>query len=110
MSAPPVSWPAAARNVIVTGGSRGLGFGMACQLAAAINKVRDQGTGSLHFRPFDLNEIAALPGLVKELRGKFGALHSLINNAGIGTSGMLAITPDRLIEQMPRLNVLPPSI
>ena len=80
------------RNVLVTGGSRGLGLGIATRLAmagdqviavarresdalaAAIREVSDHGTGKLHFRPFDLNDVAALPGLVKELRLQYGAL------------------------------------
>jgi 3-oxoacyl-[acyl-carrier protein] reductase len=122
----PANWPAYVRNVVVTGGSRGLGLGIARQLAmtgyqviavarresdqlaSAMHEVRDQGAGSLHFLAFDLNEIAALPGLVKQLRSKFGSLHALVNNAALGTSGVLAITPDRLIDQLLRLNVLSP--
>jgi len=114
------------RNVIVTGGSRGLGLGIARQLAmagyqviavarkatdpltVAMEEARSQGAGSIHFKQFDLNEVSALPGLVKELRGEFGKLHALVNNAALGTSGVLAITPDRLIEQLLRLNVTSP--
>ena len=76
----PASWPAFVRNVVVTGGSRGIGLGIATRLAmagdqviavarrdsdnspAAIREVDDHGTGKLHFRAFDLNDIAALPG------------------------------------------------
>ena len=47
-------------------------------LAAAIREVSDHGTGKLHFRPFDLNDVAALPGLVKELRLQYGALNALV--------------------------------
>jgi 3-oxoacyl-[acyl-carrier protein] reductase len=114
------------RNVLVTGGSRGLGLGIATRLAmagdqviavarrnsesmaAAICEVDGQGTGKLHFQAFDLNDIAALPGLVKELRGRFGALNALVNNAGIGTSGVLAIMPDKMTGQLLRLNVQSP--
>jgi 3-oxoacyl-[acyl-carrier protein] reductase len=114
------------RNVLVTGGSRGLGLGIATRLAmagdqvitvarrdseplaAAIREVDGHGTGKLHFRAFDLNDIAALPGLVKQLRGQFGALNALVNNAGIGTSGVLAIMPDPMTEQLLRLNVQSP--
>jgi 3-oxoacyl-[acyl-carrier protein] reductase len=77
-------------------------------LAAAIREVNEHGSGKLHFRPFDLNDIAALPGLVKELRSQFGALNALVNNAGIGTSGVLAIMPDSMTEQLLRLNVQSP--
>jgi 3-oxoacyl-[acyl-carrier protein] reductase len=77
-------------------------------LAAAMREVDERGTGKLHFRAFDLHDIAGLPGLVKELRGQFGALNALVNNAGIGTSGVLAIMPDAMTEQLLRLNVQSP--
>lgn len=77
-------------------------------LASAIREVNDCGAGKLHFRAFDLNEITGLAGLVKELRGRFGALNALVNNAGIGTSGVLAIMPDPMTEQLLRLNVQSP--
>jgi 3-oxoacyl-[acyl-carrier protein] reductase len=64
--------------------------------------------GSLHFVPFDLTDIAGLAGLVRSLRAEFGAFHGLVNNAGIGTSGLLATMPVARIEQLIRLNVLSP--
>ena len=45
---------------------------------------------------------------MKALRGKFGGLYGLVNNAGIGTSGVLATMPDAAIERLLRLNVLSP--
>lgn len=114
------------RNVIVTGGSRGLGLGIVTQLALAgdqviavarrdsellndaMRAVDDRGSGKLHFHPCDLSEIAALPGLVKALRKRFGPINALVNNAGIGTSGVLAIMPDPMTEQLLRLNVQSP--
>ena len=77
-------------------------------LTAAIHEVDERGNGKLHFRAFDLNDIAGLPGFVKDLRRQFGALNALVNNAGIGTSGVLAIMPDRMTEQLLRLNVQSP--
>ncbi len=114
------------RNVIVTGGSRGLGLGITRQLAAtgyqvlaiarkesddlvaAMDEAQRHGKGSIRFRSFDLADVEALPSLVKALRTQFGKLHGLVNNAALGTSGVLAITPDGLIEQLLRLNVTSP--
>jgi 3-oxoacyl-[acyl-carrier protein] reductase len=114
------------RNVIVTGGSRGLGLGIARALAhsgyqviaiarresdefvAARDHIAGQAQGALHFRPFDLADVAGIAGLVKGLRGEFGTLYGLVNNAGLGTGGILANMPGGEIERMTRLNVVSP--
>jgi 3-oxoacyl-[acyl-carrier protein] reductase len=110
----------------VTGGSRGLGFGIATTLAAsgfrviaiarkstdqlqsAIQQTSGRGGGELYFRPFDLAEVAAIAGLVKTLRGEFGPLYGLVNNAALGDSGILGNMPDSVIERLVRLNVVSP--
>lgn len=114
------------RNVIVTGGSRGLGLEIASRLAAsgygvttvartessalsaAIQKARDEKHGTLRFRAFDLSNIAAIPQLVKNLRKDCGPIYGLINNAGLGTPGMLANMREEQMEALLRLNVLAP--
>jgi len=106
----------------VTGGSRGLGLGIARRLVAdgyqVVVLARQAGDqleaamaehgGALRFMPADLADIAALPALAKQLRQEFGAFAGLVNNAGIGTSGLLATMPDAQIEKLVRLNVLSP--
>ena len=114
------------KNVIVTGGSRGLGLGIARKLAAAGYRViaiarseseqltcamREQksgGLGSVAFKAFDLENFSSIRALVKELRKEFGAIHGLVNNAGLGTSGILATMHDSQIERLVRLNTLSP--
>ena len=116
------------RNVIVTGGSRGLGLGIVRRLARsgfrpiAIARQESQeftaskreadasGSGPLEFIPFDLTEIEKIPNLVTVLREKFGAIYGLVNNAGMSAHGVLALTPDAQIEQVVRLNTLSPMV
>src|ERR1700728_3312036 len=115
-------------NVLVTGGSRGIGLAIARRIAAAgynviavarsesdalretIRDVVKQGTGGLHFRAFDLSETDAIPAFVKGLRDEFGAIYGLVNNAGLGTEGLLATMHNSEIEALLRLNVLSPII
>jgi 3-oxoacyl-[acyl-carrier protein] reductase len=69
-----------------------------------------QGSGVLHFKPFDLSEIDAIPIFVKALRDEFGAIYGLVNNAGIGTEGLLATMHNTEIEALVRLNVTSPIV
>jgi 3-oxoacyl-[acyl-carrier protein] reductase len=114
------------RNVIVTGGSRGLGFGIAQRLVTqgyrviAIARSESQEMlqwrsrcaperqDALRFQPFDLAEIDKMPSLVAQLRKEHGAIYGLVNNAGISYEGALAMMPASQIEQLIRVNVLSP--
>jgi 3-oxoacyl-[acyl-carrier protein] reductase len=115
-------------NVVVTGGSRGIGLAISSRLAAAgynviavarreSDELRDaiqgavrQGAGGLHFNAFDLSEIDAIPAFVKALRDQFGAIYGLVNNAGIGTEGLLATMHNTDIEALLRLNITSPIV
>lgn len=111
------------RNVIVTGGSRGLGLATCMGLAAngyraiAVARqesaelaaaMRSAGPGEIRFAPFDLGRIEDMPQFVKDLRKTHGPAYGLVNNAGIGTEGLLAVMPLAQIEQLIRLNTLSP--
>jgi 3-oxoacyl-[acyl-carrier protein] reductase len=96
------------RNVIVTGGSRGLGLGVArkltsagycviavarkenSELIAAIQEAELANPGSFHFVPFDLTAIEEIPNLIRTIRKNFGAIYALVNNAGMSFDGSLA--------------------
>jgi 3-oxoacyl-[acyl-carrier protein] reductase len=108
----------------VTGASRGIGLSIARRLAAAgynvIALARTQGEAltqamaaapdRLHFVPFDLAEIDAIPELARELKTRFGPLYGLVNNAGVGVEGLLANTHNSQIETAIRINVTAPIV
>jgi 3-oxoacyl-[acyl-carrier protein] reductase len=116
------------RNVIVTGGSRGLGLGivrrltgegyrviavarhMNDQLASTMERAEQSVPGSLHFVPFDLGDVQDIPRLVKTLRKDRGPIYGLVNNAAVGFDGVLALMHNSRIEQLVRVNTLSPIV
>jgi 3-oxoacyl-[acyl-carrier protein] reductase len=116
------------RNVIVTGGSRGLGLGIVrsltqagyraiaiarketTDLTSAIQEAERNNPGSLHFAPFDLTEIEKIPKLISTLRKDLGPIYGLVNNAAVGFDGVLALMNNSQIEQLVRLNTISPIV
>ena len=105
-------------NVVVTGASRGLGAAIAARLADdgfhVIAISRKIGSTEPKKRiasiAFDLADTAAIPEFVRDLRHRFGSIYGLVNNAGLGTEGLLANMADAEIEALIRVNTLSPIV
>jgi 3-oxoacyl-[acyl-carrier protein] reductase len=121
--------PAARASVIVTGASRGVGLATTRRLArsgfrviavarsenAELAAAREalatiSGAGEIVFRPFDLLWVEDIASFVRDLRTEFGVPFGLVNNAALGTDGLLANMHLSQIEALVRLNTLSPIV
>lgn len=112
------------RNVLVSGGSKGLGLAIATRLASSGYRVialaRSQTdelrtamsahADALVFHACDLTDTAGIGAMVGELRRRVGPLYGLVNNAGLGTAGVLSMMRDPDIEALVRLNTVAPLL
>lgn len=107
---------------VITGTSGGLGQGVARRLAndgytvvgisrrtvepADLGLTADQ----YHHIAFDLGEIDGISELVSSLVKTHGTPYALINNAAIGTDGLLPTMHNSDIERLMRVNVTSPIV
>lgn len=113
------------KTVLVTGVSRGLGLAIVDRLAREksyrvigasrsltpeFEAVAAKAEGRVEFRKFDVGDLDAIPGLIGDITKEHGALWGLVNNAGIGTDGVLATMHKTDIEEVLRVNLTAPVI
>src|ERR1700677_779757 len=83
---------------------------LSTELTAAAAKATREGRGAIEFRACDLSDLEALAPLVRAVRADFGALYGLVNNAGLGTSGILSNMRDAEIQRLIQLNTVSPIV
>ena len=112
------------KTIVISGGTRGLGLATALQaveegykviavgrsLSTELNEIIQNNPDVLYFEKFDLNEVEKIHSFAKSLAKKYGRLWGLVNNAALGTDGVLATLHERDITQLIRVNVEAPIL
>ena len=103
------------RAVLVTGGTKGLGLGLATAFRAAGADVLVCARSESHalpegitFIPADLRDAAAATGVVEAAVGRFGKLDVVVNNAGGSPESEAATVSPRFVDKVVALNLLAP--
>jgi 3-oxoacyl-[acyl-carrier protein] reductase len=113
------------RNVLISGGTRGVGLAIGKKLVADGYRVFALGrkespdlsaaiaaspAGAMNFVPFDLANIDVIPDLVREMKVAHGPLYGLVNNAALGTDGLLSNMHNSDIKKLVKLNTVSPIV
>jgi 3-oxoacyl-[acyl-carrier protein] reductase len=110
------------KTILVTGVSRGLGLAIAERLVADGYRVvglgrslsndyralMDSAPGQVQFESFDITEIRAIPERARLLIHDHKPIFGLVNNAGIGLSGVLGTMHQSDIDRVLTTNLTGP--
>ena len=116
------SWNVDVRNVLVSGATRGLGLaitrglveggyrvcGASRKRSDAFDALAEAFPGQLMHIAADLGDTRRLRDVVVEAKSLGGPIYGLVNNAGLGTDGLLSNMHASQIEALITLNVTAP--
>ena len=107
--------------IIVSGSSRGIGFaiskrlvkdgyhvlGISREISPNFEELTSENNlkGKAEFYNFDLNNINDISKMANKIIKKYGEVFGLVNNAGIGLTGILATMHDTEISKVLRINL-----
>lgn len=114
----------AKRHVIVSGGSKGLGYALCEDLLQhgfqvstfsrsktdAIEQLEQKYLADFYYEALDGKDSGALTRFIQQVGQKFGHFYALINNAAVVQEGVLATLPEVEIEKMLDINLLGPLL
>ena len=103
------------KSAIVTGGSKGIGFGIATALAEAgagialvarnqgdleraQSTLRDLSSETVEIYPFDMSIVEDIPALFTQISTEMNGIDILVNNAGAAAGGVLETLSDQAWE------------
>ncbi len=107
------------KTILITGASRGLGLSIATHCAKAgyrvigaartsteaFDTLEKRFSGSVFFKPLDLEKTDGLHTWAYELEKDYGQLYGLVNNAAIAHDGVLATMHESEIVKTVAINV-----
>jgi gluconate 5-dehydrogenase len=109
------------RLALVTGSSAGIGYALAAALASAgarvvlngrnRDKLREAATSlrnqgyRIEEMPFDVTAPAQISEAIERIESEIGAIHILVNNAGMQRRGPLEDYPEEAWRELMRVNV-----
>jgi 3-oxoacyl-[acyl-carrier protein] reductase len=122
ISVPQANWTEKVHNILITGGSRGVGLDIARAVVKQGNRaiivarrqtiewkdLASANPGKADFENFDLENIEEIDSFVKAVRRKHGAISALVNNAAMGIDGVITTLKPNQIANTIKLNLTSP--